>query len=71
MTERNDGTAELSPWNRQMGVLVWIWKVWKYELKTCEKTGLGNSFLIWILRDTVLILTHQIDCLEPLSGTIP
>ena len=71
MTERNDGTAERSPWNRQMGVLVWIWKVWKYELKTCEKTGLGNSFLIWILRDTVLIPTHQIDCLEPLSGTIP
>ena len=69
VTEWNDGTTERSPLeHRQMGVLVWIWKVWKYELKTCEKTGLGNSFLIWIFRDIVLILTHQIDCLEPLSG---
>ena len=46
MTERNDGTTERSPWNRQMGVLVWIWKVWKYDLKTCEQTGFGNSFLV-------------------------
>ena len=62
MTERNDGTTERSPTETVK------WVLWKYELKTCEKTGLGNSFLIWIFRDTVLILTHQIDCLEPLSG---